>query len=175
MCPVAGGALASGAEAVKQALGLDLPTPEMALRFVLSNPHVSTACSGMSTLDQLEQNVQTANGFDPEKDGRFEEMCAGLDRLRASFAGGFCTACGYCRPCPQGVDIPRYMGIHQNWKAFGLEEHAAGAMQGVNPDKSLLRCDACGACEAKCPNGLPIREKLAELKARFPPRGKAAR
>jgi len=167
MCPVAGGALSSEADAIKKALGMDMPTPEMALRFVLSNPDVSTACSGMNTLAQLEENVKTVGAFDPEKDGRFEEMCRGLERLRESFGGAFCTACGYCRPCPKGADIPRYMGIYQNWKAFGLDTHARDEMSDVDPKKSLLNCDACGACEQKCPNELKVREVLRALQAQF--------
>jgi len=164
MCPVAGGILSSGADTIKTALNMDLPTPEMALRFVLSNPDVSTACSGMNTMEQLDQNVRTAWEFDPEKNGRFEEMCEGLERLTETFGSNVCTACGYCQPCPKDVNIPHYMGIYRNWKAFGLETQSRNAMQKTDPENSLDNCDECGACEEKCPNDLNIRDTLKELK-----------
>jgi predicted aldo/keto reductase-like oxidoreductase len=63
-------------------LGIDMPTTKMALRFVLSNPNVSTACSGMNTIEMLDENVSTVKEFDPEKDADFEQMCQGLDKMR---------------------------------------------------------------------------------------------
>ena len=81
MTPVAGGVLSCPSPALREAIGLDLPTPAMALRFVLSNPNVSTACSGMNTLQMLEENVACAGKFEPQQEN-FQQMCAGLDRLR---------------------------------------------------------------------------------------------
>ena len=83
MCPVAGGVLAGESGRLQEALRMDMPTTEMALRFVLANPDVSTACSGMNTMEQLEQNARTVRGFDPAAEGDFDAMCEGLDRLRA--------------------------------------------------------------------------------------------
>ncbi|MDD5673793.1 MAG: aldo/keto reductase, partial [Chitinivibrionales bacterium] len=84
MCPVAGGVLNNPSDTLRNALAVELPSVEMALRFVLSNPGISTACSGISTLEMLEQNVRTVNEFDPLKaagsaseSGSFEQMCAG--------------------------------------------------------------------------------------------------
>ena len=162
MCPVGGGALAYESDKLKEALKVDLPTTEMALRFVLSNPHVSAACSGMNRMEQLEQNVRTVKAFDPSV-AKFEEMCEGLDRLKAALGPRFCTGCRYCMPCPQGVEIPRYMEIYRNWKGFGLETWARDAMKGIPEDKRLTRCNACGTCEKKCPNQLPVRDTLKEL------------
>ncbi len=163
MCPVAGGALACDAPALREALGMDLPTPEMALRFVLANPHVSTACSGMNTLDQLEQNARTARAFDPAAETPFERLCEGLDRLRERLGDRLCTACRYCMPCPQGVPIPRALELYRLWKAFGLAETARRGLRSLPPAESLERCNACGQCEKKCPNRLPVREMLREL------------
>jgi len=165
MCPVAGGVLACDSDTLKEALQMDLPTTEMALRFVLSNPNVSTACSGMSTLEQLEQNVQTVNSFDPDEDGGFEQLCEGLDRLRETFGDRICTACRYCQPCPQGVDIPRHMELYRNWQVFGLRDAARERLKGMPADKSLDNCDSCGLCEEKCPNDLEIRGAFEELRS----------
>ncbi len=164
MCPVAGGMLAFESDRIKEALKMDLPTTEMALRFVLSNPDVSTACSGMNRMEQLDQNVRTVKDFEPGS-ADFGAMCEGLDRLRATLGERFCTTCRYCLPCPQGVDIPRHMEIYRNWKCFGLAGWPQSGLQGIPEEQSASRCDECGACETKCPNTLGIRAMLKELRA----------
>lgn len=163
MCPVAGGVLSGESQAIRAALNMELPTTEMALRFVLANPNVSTACSGMSNLAMLEENVRTVHAFDPAKDADFEKMCAGLDRLRATLGERFCTACRYCLPCPQKIDIPRYMELYRNWKCFGLDDSVKAALKGIPADQSAANCTECGICEDKCPNHLSIRAMLKEL------------
>lgn len=162
MCPVAGGALACDSATLKQALGMDLPTPEMALRFVLANPNVSTACSGMNAMPQLEQNVRTVRAFDPAV-APFEQMCEGLDRLRERLGHRLCTACRYCLPCPQGVNIPRHLELYRHWKAYGLTDAARNGLRAMAPAEGLDKCNGCGACEKKCPNELPVRGMFKEL------------
>jgi uncharacterized protein len=162
MCPVAGGMLATPSDRLKEAIGMDVPTAEMALKFVLSNPNVSTACSGMSTMQQLEENVRTAGAFEPSE-SKFQEMCEGLDRLRAKLGDRFCTGCRYCMDCPSGVDIPHLMWVHNNWKTFGLADWAREELTRMAKEKRAENCNQCGACEKKCPNQLPIRERLQEL------------
>jgi predicted aldo/keto reductase-like oxidoreductase len=162
MCAVAGGMLASPSDSLRKAVGKDLPSAEMALRFVLSNPDVSCACSGMNHIDQLEQNVATVKAYDPGKDD-FGTMCEGLDRLRESLGDKFCTSCRYCMDCPQGVDIPHNMQVWNNWRTWGLEEWARDELGRVGAERSFENCNECGACEEKCPNDLPIRERLKEL------------
>lgn len=163
MCPVAGGVLACESSRLKEALQMDLPTTEMALRFVLSNPDVSTACSGMNTMAQLDENVRTAYNFDPAAGADFGTMCEGLDRLRAELGDKFCTGCRYCMPCPEGIDIPRYMDLYRQWKAFGLEDSVRNSVRRVPAEKSLTRCTKCGACTTACPNDLAVPDMLDEL------------
>ncbi|MGI6495487.1 MAG: aldo/keto reductase [Kiritimatiellia bacterium] len=164
MCSVAGGVLATKSEVLQKAMGMDMPTAAMALRFVLSNPDVSAACSGMSTMEMLEENVKTAHDFDPSK-ADHAAMCEGLDRLRETLGNRFCTGCRYCQPCPKGVDIPRLMELHRNWKCFGLADAARDTLAHFPPGQAFSNCSDCGACEAKCPNELPIRDMLRELHA----------
>ena len=164
MCPVAGGVLGYPSEAIQQAVDMDLSTPALALRFVLSNPDVSTACSGMNTIEMLEENVQTVKAFDPSED-TFAQMSEGVEKLREKLGDQFCTSCRYCSECPESLEIWRLMEVWQNWKAFGLEEWARNALSNMPEEKRPDRCTQCGACEEKCPNDLHIRERLAELKA----------
>jgi predicted aldo/keto reductase-like oxidoreductase len=166
MCPVSGGVLAFESPKMREALGLDLPTPEMALRFVLSNPDISAACSGMNTLEQLEQNVRTVKQFEPSQEA-FQTMSEAVDRLRQTLGTAICTTCRYCVPCPQGVEIPLYMAEYTNWRCFGLDDWVRGALKRVPPEKSLNRCKDCEACEKKCPNHLPIRQRFKELRETF--------
>jgi len=163
MCPVAGGVLACESAALKDALDMDLPTTEMALRFVLSNPNVSTACSGMRTVEMLEQNARTVREFDPQRDAAFERMCEGLDRLRQRLGEKVCTACRYCQPCPQKIDIPRMMELHRNWKCFELTDGVRDALKAFPQGRRPGDCTDCGACEDACPNDLPVRAVLKEL------------
>lgn len=162
MCAVGGGVLASPSAALGQAIGMDLPTPAMSLRFVLSNPNISTACSGMNTMEMLEENAKTVCDFDPAK-ADFPGMCKGLDRLREKLGNNFCTSCRYCAECPAGLEIWRLMDIWQHWKVFGLEDWAKEALRKFPAEKKPLKCTACKACEEKCPNKLEVRERLKEL------------
>ena len=164
MCTVAGGVLSCESDQLKNALGMDLPTTEMAFQFVLSNPNVSTACSGMNTVEQLDQNVKTVYDFDPDS-GRFDEMCEGLEKLRAELGDHFCTSCGYCMPCPQDIDIPHYMNLYRDWKVFGLTDSVAERVRAIGEDKNADRCTDCGECEDKCPNDLSVREVLREVES----------
>lgn len=166
MCPVAGGVLSCESDRLKEALGMDLPTTEMALRFVLSNPDVSTACSGMNTLEQLDENLKTAREFDPAS-CQFENMCEGLDRLRKELGDHFCTSCRYCMPCPEGVEIPHYMGLYRDWKVFGLTDSVKKRLADTSEEKRMERCTDCGACEEKCPNNLAIRDMFNDLKSLY--------
>jgi hypothetical protein len=166
MCPVGGGMLSGESSRLREALDMDLPTTEMALRFVLSNPDVSTACSGMNRMEHLEKNVRTVKEFDPDE-ASFEELREGLDELREQLGEKFCTQCGYCMPCPEGVNIPRHMEIYRNWKAFGLTDWAREALEGMDEEEHLDSCTQCGQCEEECPNDLSIRERLTELSETF--------
>lgn len=163
MCPVAGGMLSYDSDKMKEGLDMDMPTTEMALRFVLSNPNVSTACSGMSTLEMLRQNAKTVVDFDLANSKTHEEMCEGLDKLIKATGGQLCTNCRYCMPCPRNVNIPHFMNIQKNIDCFGLTESAKKQIEKTPEKQSFSNCDSCGECEKKCPNSLPIRETFQKL------------
>lgn len=161
MCPVGGGTLSFESQKIREVLDMDLPTTEVALRFVLSNPAVSTACSGMSTIEMVEQNVRTAKSATGGDPAFFSDISKRLDRITTSLGGKICTGCRYCMPCPQGVDIPRYMDIYRLDKGFGLHDWALREVENITQEQRANRCNKCGICETRCPNSLLIRDIIA--------------
>jgi predicted aldo/keto reductase-like oxidoreductase len=163
MCPVAGGMLASPAAALQGLIaGGAATTAAAALQFVLSNPDVSCACSGMNTLEMLEENVATVNACE----GACAADHARVTRVLEEFAAlgeQFCTACGYCMDCPTGLDIPGNFRLYNYAKLYGLTEWARQQYQGMEAQKRAEACLECGICETKCPNNLPIMEQLKEV------------
>lgn len=168
MGPVGGGRLGGPSEKISGALAgpARVSTPELALRFVLSNPNVSIALSGMSTIAQVEENVETASR---------ETYLSEQDRARVTQAMSenkklaqlYCTACNYCLPCPQDVNIPRVFELMNYDRVYGMKEYAQQAYRELvahsqrgGQGKDATHCVACGACEEKCPQKLTIVEQL---------------
>ncbi len=163
MCPVAGGMLASPASRLQQLIpGGAKTTADAALRFVMANPNVSTACSGMHTLAMLRENLETAKNFHGAKTEDFRRMDAILDEFHA-LGDRFCTMCGYCKDCPQGVDIPGNFQLYNLCKVYGLTDWARAQYAAKEAGKRADACIQCGRCEPKCPNNLPIMQQLADV------------
>lgn len=165
MGPVGGGRLGVASDRIRESLhGEAGSTPEAALRFVLANPAVHVALSGMSTLEQLEENAAIVADQDPFTPDQIAAMEAELARVKER-AGIHCPACGYCLPCPAGVDIPENFRVYNEWKQYGLESAAKRAYAGLS--RTAAACTECGACLAKCPQKLAIpallRRVMAEL------------
>jgi len=163
MCPVAGGMLASPSPQLQDLIpGGAATTAAAAIQFVLGNHDVSCACSGMNTLEMLNENVATVNAFE----GLSAEDRAHMDRILDEFAAvgeKFCTACGYCMDCPNGVDIPGNFRLYNHARVYGLTDWARSQYQAMEEQKRAAACTECGECEPKCPNSLPIREQLKEV------------
>ena len=160
MCPVAGGMLAGPAAQLQSLIpGGAATTAAAALQFVLSNPDVSCACSGMNTLEMLEENVATVNAFAGANADDHARANAILDEF-AALGEQFCTACGYCMDCPHGVDIPGNFRLYNYAKLYGLTEWARSQYEAMEAQTRAGACTECGECEPKCPNSLPIVEQL---------------
>lgn len=170
MGPVGGGRLAAPSDVIRRMIPSKVTsTAELALRFVLSNPHVSSALSGMSTLEMVEQNARTASLREPLSGEERREMDEALEEKKR-LAELFCTGCGYCMPCPNGVDIPANFELMNYHRIYGLVDYAKDGYrelgermkEGVKVPAWAAACKECNECEPKCPRGLKIREQLKE-------------
>ena len=176
MGPIGGGRLVMPAGVVIDTENAsEIRTPELALRFVWSNSHVSVALSGMNEMAQVEENVAAADKTGAMGEAE-QDSITQLIEENQKLADLYCTGCGYCMPCPNEVEIPenfRYMNWYRVW---GLEEQAKAAYEMLNNEQGvqtrwagLVRglkaeeCIECGECEPQCPQNIPIVEQLREV------------
>ena len=145
-----------------------MTTPELALRFVLSNPGVAVALSGMSSMEQVEENVETASRLAQLTADEREQLARALDESRA-LADLYCTGCKYCMPCPNDVQIPRIFELVNYGRIYGLVDYARRAYRELLEGKAWPKgaraadaCTECGQCVEKCPQKIKIIEQLRE-------------
>lgn len=173
MGPVGGGRLAAPApEILKLIPGGSKSSAEVALRFVLSNKGVTTALSGMSTMQMVEENAAVAGRTDPLTEAERIQILEVLDEKKR-LSDLYCTGCGYCMPCPNGVDIPENFQLMNSYRIYGLKDHAREGYRELGErekDGKIVpawaeACKECGKCEPKCPQNIPIVRQLKETKA----------
>lgn len=146
MKPIAGGAIRNGA---------------LSLKYILQNQHVSVAIPGMDAIDQVAKNRQVL-----ESDGSFsEEEMKELKEIVDELGEAFCRRCGYCLPCPQGIDIPSQFLIEGYLTRYNLADWAMIRYNGLAVKADA--CVSCGICETKCPYNLPIRKMLRNVVTQF--------
>ena len=167
MGPVGGGRLAAPTELSHKLGSGDLHTYELALRFVLGNPGVSCALSGMQNTTMVEQNAAVASLEEPMTEEQWRKVGEGLEDLK-KFSELYCTGCGYCQPCPKGINIPKIFQAYTYLNVYGLTETAKNTWNGYlndqkNPGVSPSECINCGYCERKCPQHLKVRELLKKV------------
>ena len=163
MGPVAGGRLGTSSPVLEELVPGVTRVPELALRFVLSNPNVTVALSGMGTMQMVEENVVTTSDQVILSEADKAAIDEQLERLKG-MADLYCTGCGYCVPCPSEVDIPRIFQKYNEARVYGLWEQARTAYQEWRwaSGKQADACVECGECLEKCPQQIPIPEQLAE-------------
>jgi predicted aldo/keto reductase-like oxidoreductase len=169
MGPVGGGRLVAPSAFQEFVPGGAKSTPEIALRFVLSNPAVSTALSGMNSLEQVAENVATASRPDPLTDEERHRVVALLE-MNKRLADLYCTGCNYCMPCPNEVNIPANFRLMNFHRVYGLTDYARKQYRAISPTagggnkgRRAEECKECGKCEPKCPQKIPIMNQLKEV------------
>ncbi|MBQ9929250.1 MAG: aldo/keto reductase [Oscillospiraceae bacterium] len=137
---------------------------DWAFRWLWDQPEVTVVLSGMNTVEMVRENVQTASAVAVgEMDEAQQQMLRQVvSAINAKMKVG-CTGCGYCMPCPRGVDIPGTFAAlnryHTESKFAGLKEYVMCTTLRTN-SATASNCIGCGKCEKHCPQGIEIRKML---------------
>lgn len=164
MEPLRGGALARLSPDATAHLKKTHPeqTPaSLALRFAGQLPNVMTVLSGMSSLEQLAQNIETMDHFTPLTEEEQKDIDIALDLYKKSKMIP-CTGCRYCDGCPQGVDIAKMFEINNHYRLGGSVWTYVQEYEATKPSTHEDNCVNCGECVEKCPQGLDIPALLEE-------------
>lgn len=168
MEPVKGGKLAAPPQAVLELFQSRDPAPSVAswaIRFAASLDGVMVVLSGMSTLEQVEDNTTFMADLVPLSGDERAMLVQAADLIRSQIAIP-CTACAYCvAGCPQGIPIPDYFAMFNTHRQFPESGQAAAYAQAGKPLASA--CVACGQCESVCPQHIEVISGLKQVAATF--------
>jgi uncharacterized protein len=139
---------------------------EWALQWVWNQPEISVVLSGMSAMQQVIDNVAYAGHSGPNKLTAEELKIFGkVQDTYQTMAPVPCTACRYCQPCPNGVDIPTIFELYNNFTIYNDRRMGPFAYSGLGPsalkpEQRADKCKECGECEKVCPQQIKIPEEL---------------
>jgi predicted aldo/keto reductase-like oxidoreductase len=135
---------------------------EWALRWVWNHPEVSTALSGMSTMEQLKENIAIAEDATPNSLSEGElALISQATEVYKNMLKIDCTGCAYCMPCPNGVNIPMNFSIYNDTFIFKDAEISYLLYNHMlAPEQKASNCQECGECQDHCPQQLDIIENL---------------
>lgn len=172
MEPLRGGSLVKHVPADVQKVWDEYPerrsAAEWAFRWVCNHPEVVVVLSGVSSMEQMQDNLRIFEHALPDSMGKTElELVERAQAIYRSRIRVGCTGCEYCLPCPAGVNIPGVFRIYNNASLFDLPAQVSGPQyQHLIDEKSdATRCVRCGRCETKCPQHIAIRDRLPEADA----------
>lgn len=172
MNPLAGGVLGMGKTEKLNFLHADGSGAWYgALRFLFANRSITTAILGMSTPDQVEQNLSALEGAEALDEEYRLDLARQMDAVEF-VEGQFCTQCGYCKVCEEGFETPRLMGAMRDYVMYGVQGEdllswlRAKYVHRV-PEDEFAKCVECGKCQEKCPQELPIVDEIRKAKALF--------
>ncbi len=166
MEPIKGGSLAVLPEDIN-AMFLEqdssASTASWAMRWIANHDNVKVVLSGMSTYDQVLDNLNTYSPFVPLSEKELEVVENVANTIKARVKNG-CTGCRYCMPCPAGVDIPRNFSIWNQHSMYLNDGHTRWAyFTSFDEKERALNCVECGLCEAVCPQQIAIRDDLKRV------------
>ena len=165
MGPVAGGRLAAPTDLYAKLTGkAPMATYELAFKFVLGNPNLCCALSGMENLDMIEQNVKIAQDPSAFTEDECVQLAEAMEQLK-KFSELYCTGCKYCQPCPAEIKIPEIFHMYTLCNVYGLKPAAKKNYTEYlkHGGKMIADCLDCGMCEANCPQHLKIRDELRRV------------
>jgi predicted aldo/keto reductase-like oxidoreductase len=166
MEPIKGGSLAKFNDEVEKILKDEndqVSIASWAFRWIGSLPNVKVILSGMSTFEQVEDNIKTFSDFKPMN----KEELALIDKVRVEIHNHSqvdCTSCNYCMPCPHGVDIPKNFRTFNAHSMYKNDNHVKWVYGGLKKDGANSDvCIDCGECLPKCPQQIEIPTELARF------------
>ena len=169
MEPVKGGMLANVPDEIKKefrSVHPDWSDASWALRWVGSHDNVMTVLSGMSTMDQVIDNVRTFT----EMEELNEQELQTVDHARTLFNARIqvpCTACRYCMPCPFGLNIPQNFKLLNTAHVYNAFASQKEAYLQLDVTARASHCRKCGACVPQCPQHIDIPGSMAKVASQF--------
>lgn len=166
MEPVRGGLLAGFSDDITEMFKKAAPDNSVAswaVRWVASHPNVKVVLSGMSTPEQVKDNLSTFNNFKPLSEEEEKTVEQVVKTLKGRVQNG-CTGCRYCMPCPAGVNIPGSFRIWNDYHIYQNYKFVKNRWENeLGEDAKPQNCAECGACEEQCPQKISIREHLKRV------------
>lgn len=142
--------------AMKPLAGGNIEDGTLAMKYILQNPNCTIAIPGMGDANEVYQNAAAADmGALTAED---KEACA---KIAGELGQTFCRRCGYCAPCPKGINIPSNFLFANYLRHYGLADWAKSRYFSMSA--TAKDCIGCGTCETRCPYELPIREMLKKV------------
>ena len=143
-----------GTIAMKPMAGGVFGYPRLSLKYVVNSNLITVAIPGMDTIDQVIENAGVGTDFEPLTKEEEEIINREVEILGTEF----CRRCGYCKPCPEGIDIPNVFVFENYVIKYNMPEY--GKLKYDTLEVKPDQCVRCRKCEKKCPYKLPIVEKL---------------
>ncbi len=154
----------ANAQALYDAFPVKRSPVEWAFRWLCNHPEVSVVLSGCNEEEQIDENLRIFNTVEPEI--MSEDELALMRNVRKAYLGRTkigCTGCKYCMPCPNDVNIPGIFSSWNNVSLYDLNPANDWGMKRIRENNTGAdKCIACGACEAACPQNLPIIDMLQQ-------------
>lgn len=141
---------------MKPIAGGNIDNTVLALKYIVNNPDCTIVIPGMGNAEEVRQNT-CEEVFQPLT-AEDEEECK---KIVKEVGSQFCRRCGYCAPCPQGINIPSNFLFVNYKRKYGLADWAKSRYATL--DKNASDCVKCGLCETRCPYDLPIRAMLEKV------------
>jgi len=172
MEPLLGGKLANPPPKVRKIFeeySIKRSPAQWALQWIWNQPEVTCLLSGMSKMQQLDENLQAAELLSTQplspKDLKLIEQVRSAFLKRTAVP---CTKCGYCLPCPQGVNIPWILELYNNGIIYDDMPASRFAYGRFVPEAQRANlCNQCGQCEEKCPQGIKPGKLMSEIHAKL--------
>ena len=121
----------------------------------MNNENISVIIPGMDSIIQIEENSSVKKGV------YSQEEKVKINSLRKELDSNFCRRCGYCQPCPIGINIPLMFLCEGYYLRYNLKEWAISRYESMKTKPS--QCIKCGRCESKCPYNIKIRDRIDEI------------